>query len=103
MASREKPHATTRQAEADTTSAPRNATTRDATTDRTGLVWRIEINRRPLAGGGWSYHWLYRFGSGSERRAVYGGTVDRLIALNPARWQKYLEVTNGKAETRHTR
>jgi len=60
------------------------------------MTWRIEINRRPKAGGGYSFHWLYRFGSGDERRAVYGGTVDALIALNPARWQKYLEVTNGK-------
>ena len=79
VASREKPRATT-----------------DATTERRAMTWRIEINRRPKAGGGYSFHWLYRFGSGDERRAVYGGTVDALIASNPARWQKYLEVTNGK-------
>jgi hypothetical protein len=68
----------------------------DATTERRALAWRIEINRRPKADGGYSYHWLYRFGSGRDRRAIYGGTVDRLIALNPERWQKYLEVSNGK-------
>jgi hypothetical protein len=68
----------------------------NATTERRALTWRIEINRRPKAGGGYSFHWLYRFGSGDERRAIYGGTVDALIAMNPARWQKYLEVTNGK-------
>ena len=76
-------------------SKPR-ATTDNATTERRVLTWRIEINRRPKAGGGYSFHWLYRFGSGDERRAIYGGTVDALIAMNPARWQKYLEVTNGK-------
>lgn len=84
-------------------SAAKNATTdtlvvasSNATTERRAMTWRIEINRRPKVGGGHSYHWLYRFGSGDERRAVYGGTVDALIAMNPARWQKYLEVTNGK-------
>jgi hypothetical protein len=56
-------------------------------------VWRIEINRRPKADGGWSYHWLYRFGSGRDRTSVYGGTVDRLMAINPARWARYLEVS----------
>jgi hypothetical protein len=71
--------------------AQSNATTnQDATTDRPGLVWRIEINRRRKADGSYSYHWLYRFGSGSDRRAVYGGTIDELMALNPARWQSYL-------------
>lgn len=59
--------------------------------DRRGLVWRIEINRRSKADGGYSYHWLYRFGSGKDRRAVYGGTIDQLIALNPARWAAYQE------------
>jgi hypothetical protein len=95
VASREKPDATTDRATTDraTTSAPRNATT-----SRPALVWRIEINRRRKASNGWSYHWLYRFGSGNERRSVYGGTIDQLMALNLARWQKYLEVTNGKAE-----
>ena len=92
VASREKPRATTDNA---TTDAPVVAAP-IATTERKALSWRIEINRRPKVGGGHSYHWLYRFGSGDERRAVYGGTVDALIALNPARWQKYLEVTNGK-------
>jgi hypothetical protein len=53
-------------------------------------VWRIEINRRKRAGGGYSYHWLYRFGSGKDRRAVYGGTVDSLIELNPTRWDSYV-------------
>lgn len=105
VASREEPRATTDDA---TTSASvvasSNATT-NTTTIRTALSWRIEINRRPKADGGYSYHWLYRFGSGDERRAVYGGTVDTLIALNPVRWQKYLEVTNGKAKrkARHPR
>jgi len=72
-----------------------NATT-DATTKASAttsppvvVAWRIEINRRPKAEGGYSYHWLYRFGSGKDRRAVYGGTIDRLIAFNPARWQAY--------------
>ena len=87
-----KPNATTDNA---TTTAPVVASP-NATTERRVMTWRIEINRRPKADGGYSYHWLYRFGSGDERRAVYGGTVDALIALNPARWQKYLEVTNGK-------
>ncbi len=63
-----------------------------------GLSWRIEINRRRKVGGGWSYHWLYRFGSGKARQAVYGGTADELIALNPARWARYLEVTSGETE-----
>lgn len=68
------------------------ATTERATTERatTGLVWRIEINRRKKADGTYSYHWLYRFGSGKDRRAVYGGTVDRLMALNPTRWVNYV-------------
>jgi hypothetical protein len=60
------------------------------------MTWRIEINRRPKAGGGYSFHWLYRFGSGDERRARlwwHGGRAD---SVEPARWQKYLEVTNGK-------
>ncbi len=57
------------------------------------VAWRIEINRRAKSGGGYSYHWLYRFGSGNDRRAVYGGTIDRLIALNPARWAAYQENT----------
>ena len=37
--------------------------------------------------------------------AAIGAEVDALIALNPARWQKYLEVTNGKAKrkARHPR
>ena len=101
VASREEPHATTHDGD--------NATTRPAVvaaasaTTRPALAWRIEINRRPLAGGGWSYHWLYRFGSGDQRRAVYGGTVDRLIAFNPNRWQKYLEVANGKGKARTPR
>ena len=92
VASREKPRATTENA---TTSAPVVAAA-NATTERRAMTWRIEINRRPKAGGGYSFHWLYRFGSGDERRAVYGGTVDALIAMNPVRWQKYLKVTNGK-------
>ena len=96
-----KPNATTEDA---TTSASVVALD-DATTERRAMTWRIEINRRPKADGGYSFHWLYRFGSGGARRAVYGGTVDALIALNPARWQKYLEVTNGKAKrkARHPR
>jgi len=57
------------------------------------VAWRIEINRRRKSGGGWSYHWLYRFGSGRDRTAIYGGTIDRLIALNPARWAAYQENT----------
>jgi hypothetical protein len=75
---------------------PQNATTDNATTNQnattgaTTLAWRIEINRRPKAGGGYSYHWLYRFGSGADRRAVYGGTIDRLMATNPLRWATYL-------------
>jgi hypothetical protein len=70
--------------------AQSNATTnQDATTDRPGLVWRIEINRRRKADGSYSYHWLYRFGSGKTRQAVYGGTVDELIELNPIRWAAY--------------
>lgn len=74
-----------------------SATTSHATTDRGGgLIWRIEINRRRKADGGWSYHWLYRFGSGRDRRAIYGGTIDRLIALNPTRWKQYTEATDGK-------
>lgn len=69
-------------------------TTTRATTDSSpGLVWRIEINRRKKAKGGYSYHWLYRFGRGPDRRAVYGGTADQLIALNPARWAQYLEAS----------
>jgi hypothetical protein len=91
VASREKPRATT-----DATTGASVVAASNATTERRAMTWRIEINRRPKAGGGYSFHWLYRFGSGDERRAVYGGTVDALIALNPARWQKYLEVTNGK-------
>ena len=87
-----KPRATTDNA---TTNAPVVAAS-NATTERRALTWRIEINRRPKADGGYSFHWLYRFGSGDERRAIYGGTVDALIAMNPARWQKYLQVTNGK-------
>jgi hypothetical protein len=69
-----------------------NATTDANATTKPPLVvaWRIEINRRPKAGGGYSYHWLYRFGSGSDRRAVYGGTIDRLMMMNPLRWATYL-------------
>ena len=71
-----------------------NATTSGATTATPLVVaWRIEINRRPKADGGYSYHWLYRFGSGKDRRAVYGGTIDQLIALNPKRWATYQENT----------
>lgn len=94
-----KPRATTDNA---TTNAPVVAAS-NATTERRALTWRIEINRRPKAGGGYSFHWLYRFGSGDA--VIHGGTVDALIAMNPARWQKYLEVTNGKAKrkARHSR
>lgn len=98
VAQRENLDATTDNA---TTNRP--VVARDATTSRPGLVWRIEINRRRKADGGWSYHWIYRFGSGKERRSFYGGTVDRLIALNPARWNQYLEVTSGKEQERTTR
>jgi hypothetical protein len=77
----------------------------NATTERRAVAWRIEINRRSKAAGGYSFHWLYRFGSGDERRAIYGGTIDQLIAINPERWQKYLEVANGKQKrkTRNSR
>jgi hypothetical protein len=78
------------------TTKPSTVTNHATTAAPLVVAWRIEINRRKKADGGWSYHWLYRFGSGDERRSVYGGTADKLIALNPDRWRKYLEVTDGK-------
>ncbi|CUS05386.2 protein of unknown function [Candidatus Promineifilum breve] len=96
VASREKPRTATTKRAPTPVVASAKVPAPHATTDRPGLVWRIEINRRPKADGSYSYHWLYRFGSGDKRRSVYGGTIDQLIAFNPTRWQKYLEVTNGK-------
>jgi hypothetical protein len=90
-----KPIATTRTGE--------NATTRGSI-----ATWRIEINRRKLANGGYSHHWNYRFTIDGQRRAVYGGNLEKLIALNPARWNVYMSNSmtgkrvrqNGKKETR---
>ena len=42
--------------------------------------WRIEYNRR-ATGGGYIYHWLYRFGSGTNRATVYGGMVQEWMRL----------------------
>ena len=40
--------------------------------------WRIEFNRRKTASG-YIFHWVYRFGSGKDRRTVYGGMVPRWL------------------------
>ena len=42
--------------------------------DRAGFSWRIEFNHRDTKAGSLR-HWVYRFGSGKERRAIYGGMV----------------------------
>jgi hypothetical protein len=40
-----------------------------------GLSWRIEFCRRKTKQGD-LVHWVYRFGSGANRRAVYGGVAE---------------------------
>jgi hypothetical protein len=44
------------------------------------FTWRIEINRRKLAGRGYSYHWLWRLtlDDGKTRRSRYGGNLTSL-------------------------
>jgi hypothetical protein len=87
-----------------TTRTRQNATTRGSL----ATTWRIEINRRKLANGGYSHHWNYRFTINGQRRAVYGGNLEKLVALNPARWNIYIsnsatgrrERQNGKKEKR---
>ena len=46
--------------------------------------WRIEFNRRRLQKGH-IYHWVYRFGSGSKRKTVYGGMVESWMRPNDPR------------------
>lgn len=59
-----------------------------STTKKRTFKWRIKINRRK-AKKGYSYHWNYALWTGEKERIKYGGSLAKLMAMNPARWQKY--------------